>query len=194
MIGESAPRLGVDAGPSVHPPQGPLPEPDTRLAIISTVIAGLGPLLFGLSLGFTGPTLTVLSVSSHDALFEDARFERIDDSGTVAIISQQGSMYSSIIGLGAMAGSVGGSYLCDVSGRKSTIMMTSVPFFICWLVTATSSDFDVLVAMRFFIGVCVGCVSMAVPLFISEVSPTHLRGALGAMNQLMVSLWQNNVE
>ena len=72
-------------------------------------------------------------------------------------------------------------------GRKRAIMAAAVPFCACWMATAMSSDFTVLLAARFFVGGAVGVVSMAVPLFISESSPTHLRGALGAVNQLMVS-------
>ena len=84
-------------------------EPDTRGAVIGTAIAGLGPLLFGTSLGFTGPTLTALETLKFDSLFEDARFRAIDD-GTVIIVSDQASLYSSIVGIGAMLGSLGGGY------------------------------------------------------------------------------------
>jgi len=43
-----------------------------------------------------------------------------------------------------------------------------------------------LVAARFVIGLAVGCSALVVPLYLSEVAPTGIRGAIGSLDQLMI--------
>jgi sugar porter (SP) family MFS transporter len=41
---------------------------------------------------------------------------------------------------------------------------------------------------RFFVGVCIGIASLVVPLYISEMSPARIRGALVSLNQLAIGV------
>ena len=42
-------------------------------------------------------------------------------------------------------------------------------------------------AGRFIIGLAIGVSSLAVPLYLSEVSPAKVRGAIVTMNQLLIA-------
>jgi MFS transporter, SP family, sugar:H+ symporter len=44
----------------------------------------------------------------------------------------------------------------------------------------------VLLAGRFVLGIAVGCAALVVPLYLSEIAPTHIRGAISSLNQLMI--------
>jgi SP family facilitated glucose transporter-like MFS transporter 8 len=162
-------------------------EPAVVTAVASTAAAGLGALIFGFSLGFTGPSLTAMEVVRQDTMFQDARIETLAD-GTIFVDSRQASTFSSILTIGAMVGSMSGGVLCDKFGRKNTIMAASIPFMLGWFFIATTTHFSIFLSARCLIGLTVGVVSMAVPLYISESAPTHLRGALGAVNQLEVTI------
>ena len=41
-------------------------------------------------------------------------------------------------------------------------------------------------AARFVIGLAVGSAALVVPLYLSEIAPTEIRGAIGSLNQLMI--------
>jgi sugar porter (SP) family MFS transporter len=61
-------------------------------------------------------------------------------------------------------------------------------FVVGVLGAAFSPELWVLIAMRFVIGLAVGSASMAVPLYISEVAPPRVRGALVSFNQLALTM------
>jgi SP family sugar:H+ symporter-like MFS transporter len=44
----------------------------------------------------------------------------------------------------------------------------------------------VLILFRVVLGLAVGAASLIVPLYLSEMAPTEVRGALSALNQLMI--------
>ena len=43
-----------------------------------------------------------------------------------------------------------------------------------------------LLAARFVLGIAVGCAALVVPLYLSEIAPTEIRGAISSLNQLMI--------
>ena len=102
--------------------------------------------------------------------------------------SQQASYWGSIVNIGAMVGALLGGTLVDKLGRKKAIMLAALPFGGSWVWTAITSSFTSLMVARFFIGVAVGIVSLAVPIYIGETAPPRLRGGLGAMNQLAITI------
>jgi sugar porter (SP) family MFS transporter len=61
-------------------------------------------------------------------------------------------------------------------------------FIVGVLAAALSPSLEVLIAMRFVIGLAVGSASELVPLFISEAAPPKLRGALVSFNQLAITI------
>ena len=54
------------------------------------------------------------------------------------------------------------------------------------LVAALAPTVGVLLAGRFVLGIAVGCAALVVPLYLSEIAPTHIRGAISSLNQLMI--------
>ena len=85
------------------------PEPATIPAIMGTLAAGLGAMIFGFALGFTGPTLTALETDRDDYMFKDARFQLVDD--TSIVMSNRAALFASVLTIGAMAGSMSGGFL-----------------------------------------------------------------------------------
>jgi MFS family permease len=52
--------------------------------------------------------------------------------------------------------------------------------------SANAAGFQAMVIGRILVGFGIGVSSGVVPLYISEVSPTEIRGALGSVNQLSI--------
>lgn len=54
------------------------------------------------------------------------------------------------------------------------------------LLAALAPSVAVLIAARFIIGLAVGSAALVVPLYLAEIAPTEVRGAVAALNQLMI--------
>jgi sugar porter (SP) family MFS transporter len=67
------------------------------------------------------------------------------------------------------------------------VLGTAALFVVGVMIAAFSPDFAVLVGARVIIGLAVGSASMVVPLYIGEVAPPRVRGALVSFNQLAIT-------
>ena len=88
--------------------------------------------------------------------------------------------------LGAMAGAGTAGRLSDRLGRRKVILAAAVIFTVGALGAALAPTVGVLVAARIVLGVAVGAAAVIVPLYLSEVAPTSIRGAVTSLNQLMI--------
>jgi len=97
----------------------------------------------------------------------------------------QGAVVAALL-LGAMLGAACAGALSDRLGRKRLIMIAAVVFTIGALGAAAAPGAWALVAARFVIGTAVGSAALVVPLYLSEIAPTELRGRIASLNQLMI--------
>ncbi len=97
----------------------------------------------------------------------------------------QGAIVASLL-LGAMIGAAFAGRLSDRLGRRLLIIIAAVIFTVGALLAAASPTVWVLIAARFIIGLAVGSAALVVPLYLSEIAPTEVRGAIAGLNQLMI--------
>lgn len=98
----------------------------------------------------------------------------------------EGMVVSGLL-LGAMIGAIGAGRLSDRLGRKKLIIAGSIVFVIGTIGAALSLSAAMLIAFRLVIGLGVGIVSVVVPMYLSELAPKEIRGALSSLMQLMVT-------
>jgi sugar porter (SP) family MFS transporter len=144
-------------------------EPVGRAVLWTAAITAIGGLLFGYDTGVVSGALLFL----HTSFGNVTSFDKELVTGTLLI--------------GAAAGAFGSGRLSDLLGRRPVILVTAAIFVIGVLGAAFSPTLWFLIAMRFVIGLAVGSASMAVPLYISEVAPPRVRGALVSFNQLALT-------
>lgn len=89
---------------------------------------------------------------------------------------------------GAAVGSLSGTVLADKLGRCKAFVLDCLPLIAGAALCAVATSSSTLLVGRFLIGIGIGLASALVPLFISEVAPSKIRGALGSWNQLMICL------
>eukprot|EP01018_Ginkgo_biloba_P031735 Gb_22997 [translate_table: standard] len=87
---------------------------------------------------------------------------------------------------GATVGSFTGGALSDKLGRRRTFHLDAIPLIVGALISATAKSVQAMIIGRMLAGIGIGITSSLVPLYISEISPTHIRGALGSVNQLFI--------
>jgi SP family sugar:H+ symporter-like MFS transporter len=97
----------------------------------------------------------------------------------------QGAIVAALL-LGAMVGSAFAGRLSDRLGRRLLIIVAAVVFTVGSLGAALAPTVAVLIAARFVIGLAVGSAALVVPLYLSEIAPAEIRGAITSLNQLMI--------
>src|SRR4030081_880688 len=97
----------------------------------------------------------------------------------------QGAIVAGLL-LGAMIGAAFAGRLSDRLGRRHLIIAAAVVFTVGALLAAFAPTVAVLVAARVIIGLAVGSAAPVVPLYLSEIAPTEIRGAIASLNQLMI--------
>lgn len=134
-------------------------------------IACLGAILFGYHLGVVNGALEYLA----------------KDLGIATNTVLQGWVVSSTLA-GATIGSFTGGALADRFGCTRTFQLDSIPLIVGAILSATAQGVHAMIIGRFLVGLGIGISSALVPLYISEISPTEIRGALGSVNQLFICI------
>jgi MFS transporter, SP family, sugar:H+ symporter len=97
----------------------------------------------------------------------------------------QGAIVAGLL-LGAMIGAACAGRMADRLGRRKLIMIAAVVFTVGALLAAFAPTVGVLIAARVILGLAVGSAALVVPLYLSEIAPTEIRGAISSLNQLMI--------
>ncbi|KAL2976823.1 hypothetical protein AAZX31_13G031600 [Glycine max] len=134
-------------------------------------VACLGAILFGYHLGVVNGALEYLA----------------KDLGITENTVIQGWIVSTLLA-GATVGSFTGGSLADQFGRTRTFQLASIPLAIGAFLGATAQSVQPMIIGRLLAGIGIGVTSAIVPLYISEISPTEIRGALGSVNQLFICI------
>jgi len=122
-------------------------------------------------------------------------FDAIVISGTISSVKSQFALSPAMEGffvssglLGAVFGSGLSGWLSDKFGRSRNLLLAAVLMLLSALGSAWAGNIELLVFARWLGGLGVGISAMVCPLYISEISPTHLRGRLVTMFQFAITL------
>ena len=132
-------------------------------------IAALGGLLFGYDTGVISGAILFIA---HD----------------FGLSTQLQELTISVVLIGCIAGSSGAGALADRVGRRITLLAAGVIFGIGALGSAVAPSIDVLLVARFVVGTAIGLCSVVAPLYISEVAPAEVRGALVSLYQFAITV------
>ena len=167
---------GASQAEATLPPLTPGPH-RKRIGLIS-IIACFGGLLFGYDTGVAngaeGPMAQELGLD----------------------LLQLGVVISSLIFAAAFGALIGGK-LSDAIGRRRTIIILAVLFFVGTLLvifspagpepgTFSETGFAILVSGRIMLGLAVGGASTVVPVYLAELAPFEIRGSITGRNELAI--------
>jgi SP family galactose:H+ symporter-like MFS transporter len=140
-----------------------------RRIILIAGVGSIGGLLFGIDTGIIAGAIVLL------------RQEWPLDPLT------EGLIVSSVLWGGLVGAAIGGK-AADAFGRGATISATAAIFVVGSFWTGLASSPAWLIVGRVIVGLAVGGVSVAVPLYLSEIAPARIRGAVVTLNQLALVL------
>nr|ADP37185.1 putative monosaccharide transporter [Vitis vinifera] len=76
----------------------------------------------------------------------------------------------------------------EQDGLTRTFQLDAIPLAVGAFLCATAQSVQTMIIGRLLAGIGIGISSALVPLYISEISPTEIRGALGSVNQLFICI------
>lgn len=88
--------------------------------------------------------------------------------------------------VGCMIGVAIAGLLSDRFGRKKTLVLAGIFFFISAFGTALPETFNQFIVFRILGGIGVGAASIAAPMYIAEISPAPIRGKMVTINQVAI--------
>lgn len=94
----------------------------------------------------------------------------------------------SILNLGAAATCIPISFICDLIGRKFTMLSLCGPLLLGWILVTAAVNPIMVMFGRFFLGMGSGGFCVAAPMYTGEMASKKIRGLLGTFFQLMITI------
>uniref|UniRef100_A0A4W4G426 Solute carrier family 2, facilitated glucose transporter member 5 n=1 Tax=Electrophorus electricus TaxID=8005 RepID=A0A4W4G426_ELEEL len=117
----------------------------------------------------------------------ESRNASLTDSSLTLLWSLTVSMYP----LGGFFGSLMVAPLVNNLGRKGTLLFNnifSIGPAVMMGVSEMVGSFEIIIVARFIVGICAGLSSNVVPMYLGELAPKNLRGAIGIVPQLFITV------
>lgn len=115
-------------------------------------------------------------------------------SGAIPLIAKEFQLTSLMEGwvvgslmFGAIIGAIISAPIAKKVGRRRALILSSIGFLLGTILTVISNGVLVLVIGRIFLGIAVGILTFAAPLYVSEISPEKFRGRAISTFQFMLS-------
>ncbi|PWK92434.1 sugar porter family MFS transporter [Fulvimonas soli] len=137
--------------------------------VFTCVLAALAGLMFGLDIG----------VIAGATQFIQAEF-KVGDHTIEWIVSAM--MF------GAAVGALFAGWLSATLGRKRSLILGALLFVLGSLLCGLAWSPASLIAARVVLGLAIGLATFTAPLYLAEVAPEHIRGAMISTYQLMITI------
>ncbi|KAK1752166.1 putative high-affinity glucose transporter [Echria macrotheca] len=167
--------------------------PVTFKAYLLCAFAAFGGIFFGYDTGWMGGVVIMpYFVSMYTGVpydYDEKRYIGIANSENFALPSSTVSLMTSILSCGTFFGALIAGDLADFIGRRITIIYGCLVFSGgCVLQIASTNQEALFVMGRLVAGLGVGFISAVIILYMSEIAPRKIRGALVSGYQFCITL------
>ncbi|XP_017294298.1 solute carrier family 2, facilitated glucose transporter member 1-like isoform X1 [Kryptolebias marmoratus] len=155
--------------------------PQLMLAVGTAVI---GSLQFGYNTGVINAPQNVI-----ENFYNETWSSRFSEPISRSTLTALWSLSVAIFSVGGMIGSFSVGLFVNRFGRRNSMLGANVLVVFAAAIMGfceLAASFEMLIVGRFIIGIYSGLSTGFVPMYVEEISPTSLRGALGTLHQLGV--------
>lgn len=145
--------------------------------MFSTIVVSGGGILFGFD------TAALNGILVMPSFVNTMSRDGINSSGWANL----SSWITSSLLLGAAISSPFAAVLADKFGRKFCVNMSSCIIFFGACIQASAQRWEIMVFGRLVVGAGVGMLSAVVPVYLAEVSPKSIRGAVSSLFEVTVA-------
>jgi MFS family permease len=150
-------------------PGDPISHRPSCFVIQVTFIASLGGILFGYDLGIISCVLPQLITA-------------------FSLSSKEQELIVSILYLGGAIGATVGGSMCDLFGRKKSILLCDIIFGFGAAILYAAPNVSTIVFGRIVVGFAIALSGIADVTYLHEISPIRFRGAIVSVNEACISL------
>ncbi|XP_036403960.1 solute carrier family 2, facilitated glucose transporter member 4-like [Megalops cyprinoides] len=156
----------------------------TGTLALSVFTAVLGSLQFGYNIGVINAPQKIIE-QDYNATW----IHRYGQPIPVGTLTSLWSLSVAIFSVGGMLSSFCVGVISEWLGRRKAMLINNLMAFIGGGMMGMSKlcrSFEMMIMGRFIIGAYCGLASGLVPMYVGEIAPTSLRGALGTLHQLAI--------
>ncbi|KAK4415559.1 Sugar transport protein 14 [Sesamum alatum] len=161
----------------------------TPYFIFACIVGSMGGSLFGYDLGVSG------GVTSMDDFLKEffpgiyrRKQEHLQETDYCKYDNQILTLFTSSLYFAALVSTFGASHVTRNKGRRASIICGSISFFAGAILNAAAQNIAMLIIGRILLGFGIGFGNQAVPLYLSEMAPARIRGAVNQLFQLTTCL------
>ncbi|KAK7411626.1 hypothetical protein VNO78_03061 [Psophocarpus tetragonolobus] len=156
----------------------------TPYVIIACIVAATGGALFGYDIGISGG---VISMNEFlEKFFPSVYRQKLHahENNYCKYDNQVLAVFTSSLYIAGLVASLVASPVTRKYGRRASIIGGGISFLIGAALNASAVNLTMLILGRVMLGIGIGFGNQAIPLYLSEMAPTHLRGGLNMMFQV----------
>ncbi|XP_029948314.1 solute carrier family 2, facilitated glucose transporter member 9 isoform X1 [Salarias fasciatus] len=162
-------------------------QPVTACLLSAAFFGALGSsFLYGYNLSVVNAPAVYIK-----AFYNETWIERYGEPISAETVTLLWSITVSIFAVGGLLGAVSVSLIIKVLGRKGTLLVNNGFAVVAALLLSLgemSRSFEMLIVGRLMMGVDSGIALSALPMYLGEISPRHIRGSIGQFNSILICL------
>ncbi|KAH1190959.1 Sugar transport protein 13 [Glycine max] len=162
----------------------------TPIVILSCMMAATGGLMFGYDIGVSGGVTSMPAFLKEffPEVYRKTVEEEELDSNYCKYDNEKLQLFTSCLYLAGLMATFLASHITRRQGRRATMLISGFIFIAGVAFNAAAQNLAMLIIGRVLLGSGVGFANQAVPVFLSEIAPSRIRGALNILFQLNITL------
>ncbi|KAJ0264521.1 Sugar transport protein 4 [Hirschfeldia incana] len=149
----------------------------TPKVFVTCFIGAFGGLIFGYDLGISGGVTQMEPFLEEFFPYVHKKMKNAHENEYCRFDSQLLTLFTSSLYLAALVSSLFASTITRVFGRKWSMFLGGLTFFIGSAFNGFAQNIAMLLIGRILLGFGVGFANQSVPVYLSEMAPPNLRGA-----------------
>ncbi|XP_065867739.1 sugar transport protein 10-like [Euphorbia lathyris] len=161
----------------------------TGFVIITCLVAAMGGLIFGYDIGISGgvTSMDVFLKKFFPAVYEKESLGS-NENMYCKFESHILQLFTSSLYLAGLVASFFASTVTRIFGRKVSMLCGGLVFLVGAIINGAAINIAMLIIGRILLGVGVGFANQSVPVYLSEMAPAQLRGALNIGFQMAITI------